>query len=197
MIEIVVPLKRLAAAKTRLAPSLSAGDRRDLMREMLAHVLATAMEAGVGPVWLASSDPSAGALAEAAGCGVVSDHGLAWNEGLRAAVGDLASPKAVLFLAGDLPRLSAAEVRRLAGATERPGVVIGRAHDGGTNALGLNPPGAIAPCFGVAASAAAHAQRAAAAGITARVLDLPGVALDVDTAADAERAGIVPARQVR
>lgn len=191
VVSIVVPLKRLAAAKTRLAPALSARDRRELMRSMLRHVLAAALDARAGPVWLASSDPEAPDLAAAAGCGLVSDQGLPWNEGLAAAITALGPPPAVLFLAGDLPHLTAAEVGRLASETRLAGVVIGRAHDGGTNALGLNPANAIQPCFGAGASAAAHTSRAAAAGIRARLLDLPGVALDVDTAADAERAGIV------
>ncbi len=190
VVEVVVPLKSLASAKSRLSPALTAAGRRDLMRTMLQHVLAVALTADTGQVWLASSDPTAPELAETAGCRVVSDRGLPWNAGLVAALDQIGTARPVLFLAGDLPLLTSTEVRTLVASTAEPGVVIGRAHDGGTNALGLNPAGLIVPCFGVSGSAAAHAARATDAGATARVLDLPGVALDVDTAADALRAGI-------
>ena len=68
------------------------------------------------------------------------------------------------------------------------GIAIARAHDGGTNALGLRPAAAIVPSFGVDQSARAHAALAEAAGLEVAVVDLPGLALDVDTPDDAARA---------
>ena len=193
MLWVLIPLKPPAQAKTRLAPAFGARERRALMREMAAHVVETAVAAGLGPVALVGDDPEVTAFARRIGADLRSDAGLPWNEGLRHAIESLApAPAAVLIVAADLPLVTAAELRALVAAGDQDGVVIGRAHDGGTNALVLRPPLAIATCFGVTQSGRAHAGRATAAGLPAHVLDLPGVALDVDTPADAIRAGIRP-----
>jgi 2-phospho-L-lactate guanylyltransferase len=188
-LQILIPLKHLDEAKRRLHPAIGAERRRALMLEMLAHVAARARAAELGPVSLASSEPRAPQLAGELGIGLVSDGGLAWNQGLAHAVSLLpAGTGAVLFLAGDLPLVTAEEIAALAAAIPSRGVAIGRAHDGGTNALGVRPAGAIVPVFGVDQSARAHARVAEAAGLEVAVVDLPGIALDVDTPADAERA---------
>ena len=70
----------------------------------------------------------------------MSDGGLPWNDGLELARSELRpQPAAVLYLAGDLPLLTAAEVRRLADAAQAGTVVVGRARDAGTNALAVQP----------------------------------------------------------
>ena len=160
-----------------------------MMLAMLAHVAAEAAASGVGPVALASSEPRAPIIAAEHGIGLLDDGGLPWNEGLVHALGLLpAPPEAVLYLAGDLPLVTAEEIRELAAAVPARGVAIGRAHDGGTNALGLRPPDAVVPSFGSRQSARVHADLAERAGVDVVVVDLPGIALDVDTPADAERA---------
>jgi 2-phospho-L-lactate guanylyltransferase len=186
---VLIPLKHLDAAKRRLHPADGAEQRRALMLSMLAHVAREALAADVGPVALASSEPRAPSIAAELGIGLVTDGGLPWNEGLAHALSELAEPPgSVVFLAGDLPLVTAGEIRTFAAAVPDAGVAIGRAHDGGTNALGLRPPDAIVPCFGAEQSARVHARRADGAGLAVAVVDLPGIALDVDTPADAARA---------
>ncbi len=160
-----------------------------MMLSMLAHVAQQALAADIGPVALASSEPRAPSIAAEHGVGLVDDGGLPWNDGLAHALGLLASPPPeVLYLAGDLPLVTAAEIRDLAAAIPQRGVVIGRAHDGGTNALGIRPADALVPSFGSPQSARVHATLAESHGLEVAVVDLPGIALDVDTPADAERA---------
>jgi 2-phospho-L-lactate guanylyltransferase len=187
--QILIPLKHLDAAKQRLHPDIGAAQRRSMMLAMLAHVAGEALRADVGPVALATSEPQAPSLAAELGIGVADDGGLPWNEGLAHALGRLPDlPAAVVYLAGDLPLLTAEEVRALADAVAGGGAAIGRAHDGGTNALGLRPADALVPAFGSPQSARVHARLAEHAGLDVVVVDLPGIALDVDTPADAERA---------
>src|SRR6185503_11355705 len=131
------------------------------MAGMLAGVARAAVRAGAGRVGLASSDPLAPDLARRLGVECVSDGGLPWNEGLV-----LARPAdAVPYLAGDLPLIEAADVAALVEAGAERTAVIGRAHDGGTNALWVCPAGAFAPAFGAAGSAAVHTRRARAHGL--------------------------------
>ena len=68
-------------------------------------------------------------------------------------------------------------------ATPERGIAIARALDGGTNAVAMRPPGLVPTRFGEPGSAAIHA----ALGVPAVVVDLPGLAFDVDTAADLAR----------
>jgi 2-phospho-L-lactate/phosphoenolpyruvate guanylyltransferase len=188
-VQILIPLKHLASAKRRLHPAIDAGERRRLVLQMLGHVAREALEAGVGPVALATSEPRAAAIAKSLAVGLAGDGGLPWNEGLAHALGLITpQPDAVLYLAADLPLVTAREIRAIAEAASDPGVAIGRAHDGGTNALAVRPAAAVTPCFGVAQSARAHARLAEAAGLAVALLDLPGLALDVDTPDDIARA---------
>jgi 2-phospho-L-lactate guanylyltransferase len=187
--QVVIPLKHLDVAKRRLHPEIAADRRRAMMLSMLAHVAREALAADVGAVTLASSEPRAPSIAGDLGVALVTDGGLPWNEGLVHAVSQLRErPDAVLFLAGDLPLVTAGEIRSLAAAIPEAGVAIGRAHDGGTNALGVRPADAIVPAFGSPQSARVHAARAEHADLAIAIVDLPGVALDVDTPADAARA---------
>jgi len=183
--DVLIPLKRLDAAKTRLAPALTETERGRLMAGMLAGVVRAAVRAGAGRVALASSDPSAPGLARRLGVECVSDGGLPWNEGLVHARSLLDRPAAaVLYLAGDLPLVDAADVTALVDSGAEGIAVIGRAHDGGTNALWVCPAGALVPAFGAAGSAAVHAARAREHGLEPIIVDRPGISRDVDTPAD-------------
>ena len=180
---ILIPLKRLDDAKSRLAETMTPAERGELMLSMLTHVAATARAAALGAVSLATSEPEAARLAAELEVGLVTDGGLPWNEGLVHARAQLdPAPDAVLYLAGDLPLLTTGDLHQMAAV---PGsVVVARAHDGGTNALLVRPADAMAPAFGVPGSARLHAEAARRLGLRAVTVDLPGLALDVDSPAD-------------
>ncbi len=183
--DVLIPLKRLDAAKSRLGSALSAPERRRLMAAMVAHVVRVAVAADAGRVALASSDPAGPELAARLGVGCVSDGGLAWNAGLAHARASLPSPApAVLYLAGDLPLLDVDDLAAVLAAGATATAVVGRAHDGGTNALWLSPANAFTPAFGAHGSAGVHAALAVSAGLRPVLLDRPGLARDVDTPAD-------------
>jgi len=190
-IQILIPLKRLAEAKQRLAPAVGTAERERLMLSMLAHVAERALTSQVGPVALASSEPRAAMLAQSLGVGLVTDGGLPWNEGLVHARDLLEpAPDAVLYLAGDLPLLRASDIEQLVARAPAAGIAIARAHDGGTNALLVRPADALDPAFGSPHSSSVHLALAHEAGLAAELVDLPGLALDVDTPDDVVRAGL-------
>jgi 2-phospho-L-lactate guanylyltransferase len=176
---VLVPLKHLDDAKTRLSSVLSGEERSALMLELLQGVLSAAREADVGPVTVVSSESLA-----ANGVARFDDRGLAWNDALAAAMRELVSEPVAAVVSADLPRVTAEDVRALVAATPDRGMAIARALDGGTNAVSMRPPGAVLTHFGEPRSAAVHAQATAAAGLAARILDIPGLAFDVDTPAD-------------
>ena len=87
------------------------------------------------------------------------------------------------IVSADLPSLRADEVEELLSATPERGIAIARALDGGTNAVAIRPPGLVRTHFGEPGSAAVHA----GLGVDHVVLDLPGLAFDVDTPEDLAR----------
>jgi 2-phospho-L-lactate guanylyltransferase len=183
-VHVLVPLKRLDGAKTRLAGLLSPEERAGLMRAMVADVLDAVR--GIGPVTLVSSDPSAAGLARAHGAAIWDDTGLDWNEALAGATTACVRAPVVAIVSGDVPLLTRADVEALVAATPARGIAIARAVDGGTNAVTLRPPGVLVTCFGVPGSAARHAELAATAGLRSAIVDRSGTALDLDTPADVD-----------
>ncbi len=191
-LRIIIGLKRLADVKQRLSPDLTLEERRDLMLRMLHIVVAQARGAGLGAVTLASSEPTAPDIAASLGVEAVSDGGLPWNQGLVRVLHHVQPmPEAVLYLAGDLPLVTADELREFVDHAPPRGIAIARARDGGTNALLVRPAAAMPPLFGHARSSVAHAARGSQLGLEHRIVDIPGLALDVDTAADARDAGLL------
>ena len=176
---VLVPVKRLDEAKTRLAESLDPGERADLMHELLAHVLAVVRQAEVGPVTVVSAEPL-----EPDGVPRFDDRGLPWNEALAAAMAEVVREPVVAVLAADLPLVTAEDVRALVAATPECGLAVARASDGGTNAVSMRPPGRVTTHFGEPGSAAVHERAAWLAGADAHVLDRPGLAFDIDTPED-------------
>lgn len=197
-IQVLVPLKRLGMAKQRLGPQVSPASRRRLMIWMLTHVITAALESQVGPVAIASSEPAALDLADRLGVTVLPDADLPWNRGLLHALRSLPQlPSTVLFLSGDLPLITAADILALVAEAPSPGVAIARAHDWGTNALLISPADAIVPMFGRNRSSSAHWEQAAALRVPARIVDIEGLALDVDTVGDLRRFRAVRAARRR
>jgi 2-phospho-L-lactate guanylyltransferase len=193
-IQILIGLKQLSLAKQRLMPQLSLAERRTMMLSMLTTVTAAARASELGPVALATSEPDAPSLAVALKVDVVSDGGLPWNDGLVHALNRVdGSPSAVLYLAGDLPLVRARDLLAFVDAAPPSGVGVARARDSGSNALLVRPPRAFTPMFGSPRSSEVHLASAVALGLECRVVDIPGLALDVDTIDDARDAGLLPA----
>jgi 2-phospho-L-lactate/phosphoenolpyruvate guanylyltransferase len=184
----VLPVKRFAEAKQRLAAGLDAERRQALATAMLADVLEAIGEArSIERTVVVSGDPVAQELAAGAGAKVVPDpadegHVRAALAGIARAVVDGAS--CVALLPGDCPLLDPRELDRLlTGVPERYVAVVPDRHGTGTNALALAPPDAIEPDFGEG-SRDRHVAAARAAGIPFEVEELSSLALDVDTPAD-------------
>jgi 2-phospho-L-lactate guanylyltransferase len=192
VLQTIIGLKRLDVAKQRLMPHLSPTERRRLMLSMLEAVVAAAHDADLGPVALATSEPTAAALAVALDVAIVSDADLPWNDGLVRALSSLVPrPARILFLAGDVPLVTAAELNEFVAAAPARGVCVARARDAGTNALLITPPDAVRPAFGTPRSSEVHQAAARAAGLPCNVVDIRGLALDVDTVDDACDAGLL------
>ena len=143
-VHVLVPLKALDRAKSRLAEALIPEERADLMRSLLDHVVGEIRDAGVERITVVTAEPLEG-------YDVWDDCGLAWNDALAAAIEEVVTAPLV-------------------------GIVS-------ANAVAIRPPGLVRTHFGELGSAAVHA----GLGVDHVVLDLPGLAFDVDTPEDLAR----------
>lgn len=202
----VLPVKALGLGNSRLG--LAQDERERLGEELARRALTALVEAErVDAVVVVSTDPRVRALAETCDAevvpqrdkiriasrrvrfvdeGEVVSHARAAALGIAAALEDGA--ERVLCAPIDCPAMTAADVDVLLRDALRPGVtVVPDRHGEGTNALVLEPPDAIEPSFGPG-SRARHEALAARAGAPCRMLEVPALALDVDTPADLEAA---------
>jgi 2-phospho-L-lactate guanylyltransferase len=183
---VVVPAKRLVAAKTRLTPLTAAlgGDlpagHQELVLALLADTVAAARESpAVGLVLVVTDDPRAAAVVTGLGARTVGDEP---DSGLNAALAHGArslSGGPVAALSSDLPALRPAELTAaLQAAAAVPRAFVADVEGSGTTLLAARD-GDLDPRFGPG-SAAAHA----AGGAVPLDGDWPGLRQDVDTPAD-------------
>lgn len=184
----ILPIKTLDAAKQRLAEELDPSPRRALVEAMFSDVLVALRRAKlVDQVLVVSKDHGAQRIAGGYGAMVADDeddgHNDAATRGIARAL-ELGMERALL-VPGDCPLLDPAEIDDLIARPVRsPSVlIVPDRHGTGTNALLLTPPDAMAPSFGPG-SHARHSRHAAAAGVTAQTVEVPSLALDIDTPED-------------
>jgi 2-phospho-L-lactate/phosphoenolpyruvate guanylyltransferase len=185
----ILPVKRFAEAKQRLAAGIDDERREAVAAAMLEDTLEAIGEArSIERTVVVSGDPRAQELAAASSAAVLPDpadegHVLAAEAGIARAEADGAD--CVVLLPGDCPLLDPRELDRLlTGIPPSYVAIVPDRHGSGTNALVLAPPGAIRPAFGEG-SRDRHVDAARQAGVPFAVEELASLALDLDTPADA------------
>ena len=116
-VALIIAVKRLAAAKTRLAPVFSARTRENVVLAMLVDTLtAAARVASLGSITVITPDEAAAAAAAELGADVLADptpegHGDPLNNAIAAAERAVAgSFSNIVALQGDLPALQSQEL---------------------------------------------------------------------------------------
>jgi len=192
----IVPIKQFELAKSRLAPALCPTERRGLVRAMAEDVLAClAATPGIHRILVITREPEAAALARGHGADVLIDApqgGLVAAITQGAAAAAAAGARGVVIVPGDLPLASPAALIAVLDAHRRASgehafasavTLVPDAHHEGTNCLACSPPEVIPFRFGPA-SCAAHVAAARERGIEPQVIEVPDLALDVDSPED-------------
>jgi 2-phospho-L-lactate guanylyltransferase len=186
----ILPVKRFAAAKQRLAAGIDDERRGALVEAMLGDTLEAIGEArSIERTIVASGEPRASDIAVAHGAFYLplSESRDTGHSSAAVAAIDWAKElgaECVVLLPIDCPLLDPRELERLlTGVPAQYVTIVPDRHGTGTNALVLSPPDAIAPAFGEG-SRARHVDSARAAGVPHSVEELPSLALDLDTPAD-------------
>jgi 2-phospho-L-lactate/phosphoenolpyruvate guanylyltransferase len=184
----ILPIKTLDDAKTRLAEELDPRPRRALVEAMFSDVLVALRRTKlVDQVLVVSRDHNAQRIAGGYGAMVADDEDSGHNDaaarGIERAI-ELGADR-VLLVPGDTPLLDPGELDDLLGRQVQPPsvLIVPDRHGTGTNALLLVPPDAMKSSFGPG-SHDRHHRHASAAGITAQTIEVPSLALDLDTPED-------------
>src|SRR5688500_9120593 len=188
MIVAAVPVKDVVNAKQRLVRALDPAQRRALARAMLGDVLRALGGAGLDRVWVVTREPEVAELARGLGAEPLAE---AENRGHTAAVAHAQEAAArlgadaFLTIPGDVPCVTAGEIRALVSALGAPpAVVFVPSRSGlGTNAALVAPPAAMRLRFGEPPFDD-HLAAARALGIEPRIVRVPGLGLDVDAPED-------------
>jgi len=181
---ILVPVKNLNGAKQRLSSILDPPERVELAHAMCEDVLgAIAAWQGRPPVTVVTSDPYARSLARHFAFDVIADEtNSSETDAIQMATNVCCAQdvESLLVVPADIPMIETAELEQIAAAApERGTVLVPDAAGRGTNAAWKSPAGLFPLRFGND-SFLPHQAAARATGLPCVVLQLPGIALDVD-----------------
>lgn len=184
----VLPIKRLDNAKRRLAVEFNAGTRRAIAEAMFSDVLVALRRSTlVEQVIVVSGDHGAQRIAGGYGAIVAESEDQGHNEAARRGIDEALKLGAdrVLLVPGDCPTMDPRQLDELISIPVQPpsALIVPDRHGTGTNALLLTPPTTLGPSFGPG-SHERHHREAAAAGVHAQTVEVPGLALDIDTPED-------------
>ena len=188
MIWAVVPVKDFDRAKQRLQAALAPRERQALAQAMLADVLAALKRAsGLDRLVLVTRDPQAMALAQSFGCAILTESAnCGQTSALMRALEEARQQQAqaVLMLPADVPLIAPADVEAILKAGAEADVVLVPSRDHrGTNAMWVRPCSDFPLRFGDD-SFPFHCRAARERKMRAVLLELPRLALDVDTPED-------------
>jgi 2-phospho-L-lactate/phosphoenolpyruvate guanylyltransferase len=185
---ILIPVKNLADAKQRLSPVLSPFERLELAQAMCEDVLEEiARWRGRPPVAVVTGDRFARDLARRLEFDVIADTvnpgETSAIEMATAACRERGAPS-TLVVPADIPLIECAELELIAESAPPGGaVLVPDAAGRGTNAA-LRAPADLFPLRFGNDSFLPHLAAAQATGLPCIVLELPGIALDVDRPED-------------
>ncbi|MBA0045229.1 2-phospho-L-lactate guanylyltransferase [Mycobacterium sp. NPDC050853] len=181
---VIIAVKNLSTAKSRLAPSLPAPERERLVLGMLTHAITVAFTAARS-VAVISPDPAAKAAAGEAGARFIFDdtpagHPDPLNNALRNAATQMrASSPNLVVLQADLPAVTAEEFAAAVELAHRHlRSFVADRHGTGTAAL-FCTDGDLNPLFGTDS-----ARRHRDSGAVELTGNWPGLRCDVDTPED-------------
>jgi 2-phospho-L-lactate/phosphoenolpyruvate guanylyltransferase len=184
----VLPVKPIAEAKSRLAPTFDATAREEIARALLEDALNLCVSAPFLAWWVVSRDQDVLEMAGRAGLNAFEETGSGLNSAVAegADIVTRAGASSMTVIPVDVPLAWAGDLRDLldTGATS-DSVVVPAARGGGTNALYLAPADLIRPRFGPS-SLQAYLSAAESGGHRCSILSLPRLALDIDTVADVD-----------
>lgn len=184
---VIVPVKKLDAAKSRLSPVLLNNERKEFCLKMLEDVLTTVKTTRhIDQTVVVSRDAEAFQVAKRFDAVPIIEGRPGLNQAISEAIDWCIQRGATstLVLPADIPLVTPMDLNRILSFGEKAAVVISPSRSGGgTNALLLTPPNVI-PTFYGQHSFQRHVKEASMRGTRLRTLRSSRIALDIDTVED-------------
>ena len=187
MTDVVIPVKNLSQAKGRLKSVFTPAERAGLVLAMLNDLLTTLNKCALGDIWLVANDEAVFDLGAEFGVRDIHEHvSKGYNQGVYAGLQSVNAQNSVIILPADLPLAQPHDIAQLvqAGIGINPKVaIVPDRHNRGTNGLYLSEPDLITTDFGEN-SFFNHKVAAAQLGISANVVHIESMAMDIDNPED-------------
>ena len=186
LMNVLIPVKSLSTAKSRLNKSLSPDERKKLVIKMLDHVITVIQSCkGISQITVVTPDEKIKKHVREKGVTVLSEERPGYNESLtQAALHEKGN--AVLTIAADLPLLTANDINFLLQLAKSHEVVLAPAKDGGTNAVVMKFSLLIPYLFGEK-SFENYKKIAKEKNFTIGVYQSETIAFDIDTEEDLKK----------
>lgn len=184
---MIVPVKELNGAKSRLSPILADAERKEFCLKMLEDVLGA-----VKPVEQAhqtvvtSKDSIVLEVAKDFDAISLQEREASLNQAVSEAISWCVRRRAryALILPADIPLVTPTDLSRMLYFGRNARMVVSPSRDGGgTNALLLAPPNVCPTCYGPC-SFQRHVAEALRRDVSLRVMRSPRISLDIDTVED-------------
>ncbi|MDX2160099.1 MAG: 2-phospho-L-lactate guanylyltransferase [bacterium] len=196
---VIIPIKPLTKAKTRLAAVLSPEQRAQLAELLMRHTISVVNPiAEVAGTLVISRDPKALSIARDMGVHTVQESGTpelnhALMRATQVAIGFRG--EAVLILPADLPLIQSDDVSAMLalGRADNTLVIATDRHEDGTNAMLTRPAGMIPYAYGPG-SFQRHMEAARAAGAAVQRIHNERLMLDIDMPDDLQNYMTVAAK---
>ncbi len=148
-VNVLIPVKLLANAKSRLSKQLSIEQREALVLSMVSHVIATLIHSKVcDDIYLVSKDKKVASLAKEFGVKTLFDKTTTHNKALTEA-SLLVESKPLLVISSDLPLVTTQNVQDMVTLLGKYDIVFASSKEQtGTNAIAMKKPLLLPYLFG-------------------------------------------------
>ncbi len=184
---VLVPVKALREAKSRLAPYLSGTEREQLVMQMLRHVLHILQTSGqFEHINVVSPDTDVLTTVRAWGVQGIIEEQAGHNPALHAAAQHERDrdTNALLTISADLPLLCVEDITHMIELSQYYDVVLAASRENtGTNAVLMHPPLVVPYVFGVD-SLHHYQQEIRWHDVSSTIIHNTGLAFDIDTIDD-------------
>lgn len=184
---VIIPVKKLENAKSRLSPFLTQSERKQFCLKMLEDILKTVKSTKrIHQIVVVSDDPEMFHIAKNFGVTYLRETKIGLNEAVSEAIGWCIEKEvtSALVLPADIPLVTPVDLNRMLALRKNASIVISPSRSGkGTNALLLTPPNACQTFYGPY-SFQRHLDEASKRRISFRKFRSQRIALDIDTVKD-------------
>ena len=183
----IIPVKGLLESKSRLSRSLGSRDKKKLILAMLKDVLTSVEDSELFSRFLVvSPDQNVKVEANLPDGSFLHQEGQGLNAGVHQSSLFAAREKAssVAVLLADIPLVEGRDLKELYSVGDiAPRVVLSPSLKGGTNVMVREPPGIIAPAYGLW-SYSTHLRAAQKTGLAVYSVSNPRLSFDIDIPED-------------